>query len=66
MLCLMDYIMLGFLLVVAMLSRVHRMYVRMVCLSDGFGSMLVGMPWRSKVGLLLGPFLGPKNVARKR
>ena len=32
----------GFLLAVAMLSRVHRVYVRLVCRSDGFGSFLVG------------------------
>ena len=47
---------LGFLLVVAMLSRVHRVYVRLVCRSDGLSHFFSGVAMALKSGLVFGPF----------
>ena len=65
MLCFMDDIMLGFLLVVAMHWRVHRVYVRMVCLSDGSGSIFGGVAMALKSGPNFEPVFRPQKWTRK-
>ena len=66
MLCLMDYTMLGFLPVVAMLSRVHRVYVRMVCISDGCGSIFGGVAMAFKSGPVFGPVFWAQKCGSKK
>ena len=57
--------MLVFLLVVAMLSRVHRVYVRLVCRSDGFWDNVWWVAMAFKSGPVFGPVFWPQICAQK-